>query len=121
MLEDNEFRPGPAFQPEGMLRWLSKIRPEGAPEPAMEDLISPERFAADLDKVFRMRVAWWGGHLQAIPTGLSKIERSGLIRSDRFRVGRGKPSPGSAICLAIARGARLTGSAGPTRRRRGLR
>jgi hypothetical protein len=61
LLEDNRFRLGPAFRPEGMLRWLSKIRPEGAPEPTLDMLISPERFADDLDKVFRERVAWWGG------------------------------------------------------------
>jgi hypothetical protein len=61
LLEDNEFRPAPAFRPEGMLRWLSRIRPKGAPEPSLENLISPERFADDLDKVFRQRVAWWGG------------------------------------------------------------
>jgi hypothetical protein len=50
-----------AFRPEGMLRWLSRIRPKGAPEPSLENLISPERFADELDKVFRQRVAWWGG------------------------------------------------------------
>jgi hypothetical protein len=60
-LEDNEFRPGPAFLPEGMRRWLSEIRPDGQPEPSMEDLISPERFADGLDEVFRERVEWWGG------------------------------------------------------------
>jgi hypothetical protein len=61
LLEDNEFRLAPVFRPEGMLRWLSRIRPEGAPEPSMANLISPERFADDLEKVFRQRVAWWGG------------------------------------------------------------
>ena len=61
LLEDNEFRPGPAFEPEGMLRWLSKIRPKGQPAPSLEDLMSPERLAEELDTVFRQRVAWWGG------------------------------------------------------------
>jgi hypothetical protein len=61
LLEDNEFRLAPVFQPEGRLRWLSRIRPEGAAEPSMENLISPERFADDLEKVFRRRVEWWGG------------------------------------------------------------
>jgi hypothetical protein len=61
LLEDNEFRPGPAFEPEGMLRWLRKIRPKGQPKPSLADLMSPERAAEDLDTVFRQRVAWWGG------------------------------------------------------------
>lgn len=61
LLEDNQFRPGPAFRPEGMLQWLANIRPEREPEPSMETLISPERFAADLERVFREHVEWWGG------------------------------------------------------------
>lgn len=60
-VEGNQFGPGAAFVPEGMLRWLGRIRPKGHPEPAMEDLISPERFAEELDTVFRERVEWWGG------------------------------------------------------------
>jgi len=61
LLEDNEFRPASVFRPEGMLRWLSRIRPEGSPEPSMEDLISPERLADNLEKVFRQRIEGWGG------------------------------------------------------------
>jgi hypothetical protein len=61
LLEDKEFRPAPAFRPDGMLRWLSRIRPEGAPEPSMENLLCPERFADDLEKLCRQRVEWWGG------------------------------------------------------------
>jgi hypothetical protein len=56
-----EFRPGPAFRPEGMLSWLRRTRPEGKPEPSMTDLVCPQRFAEDLDEVFRQRVEWWGG------------------------------------------------------------
>jgi hypothetical protein len=61
VLEENQFRAGPAFRPEGMLRWLSSIRPPGEPAPSLDTLISPERFAEDLDRAFRERVAWWGG------------------------------------------------------------
>jgi hypothetical protein len=61
LLEDDEFRPAPAFRPEGMLRWLGTVRREGAPEPSLEGLISPEGFAADLDLTLRERVAWWRG------------------------------------------------------------
>jgi len=61
LLEDKDPSSVPAFRSEDMLRWLSRIRPKGAPEPSLENLISPERFADELDKVFRQRVAWWGG------------------------------------------------------------
>jgi hypothetical protein len=59
LLQDNEFRPGPAFRPEAMLRYLRSFRDQ--PEPSPENLICPERLAADLDSLFRQRVQWWGG------------------------------------------------------------
>jgi hypothetical protein len=61
LLEDNAFRPAPAFRPEEMLHWLSQLRSEGEPEPSIEHLLSPERCADDLDQLFRQRVQWWGG------------------------------------------------------------
>jgi hypothetical protein len=50
-----------AFRPEEMQRWLSQRCPKGTPKPSLENLISPERFADELDKVFSQRVVWWGG------------------------------------------------------------
>jgi hypothetical protein len=61
LLEDNEFRVAPAFRPDGMLHWLSKTRPDGEPEPSMEQVISPQRYADELDEYFRERAEWWGG------------------------------------------------------------
>lgn len=61
MVEDNKFRRAPMFSTEGMVRWLSRIRPKGEPAPREEDLLSPERFADELDGVFRQRATWWGG------------------------------------------------------------
>jgi hypothetical protein len=59
LLEDDEFWPAAAFCLDGMIRWLRRTRASG--ELALETLISPERFADDLNKVFRQRVNWWGG------------------------------------------------------------
>lgn len=60
-LEANEYRPAPVFQPDGMVAWMSRIRPKEAPRLTVDRLISPEKFANDLDKAFRIRVEWWGG------------------------------------------------------------
>lgn len=60
-LEDQGGRYALVFRAEGMLRWLRKIRPKGAPVPSAENLISANRIADELDQEFRERVAWWGG------------------------------------------------------------
>jgi hypothetical protein len=49
-----------AFVPEGMLRWLNHMRPEGEPEVTNEPFDAKEGAAA-LDRSFRERVRWWGG------------------------------------------------------------
>jgi len=49
-----------AFVPEGMLRWLNKIRPAGTPE-ITDVAVTAEATADGLDRLFRERVAWWGG------------------------------------------------------------
>lgn len=59
--EDNEYRPGAAFRPEGMLRFLRCIRPESELEPTLDNLISAECTAAELDRRFRQLVEQWGG------------------------------------------------------------
>ena len=46
-----------AFAPEGMVRWLDDVRPEG--EPAEAATATPEMVAAGLERLFRVRVAWW--------------------------------------------------------------
>jgi hypothetical protein len=49
-----------AFVPEGMVRWLNAVRPAG--EPAVTALPwAAETTAAGIDRLFRERVAWWGG------------------------------------------------------------
>jgi len=49
-----------AFMPEGMLRWLNAVRPAGEPE--IHDVaMTAEDTAAGLERIFRERVAWWGG------------------------------------------------------------
>jgi hypothetical protein len=48
-----------AFVPEVFLRWLNRIRPEGAPELA-ELPLTAEAVADGHAKLFRSRVEWWG-------------------------------------------------------------
>jgi hypothetical protein len=50
-----------AFVPEGMVRWLNAIRPQGAPGATPEGLISAQESADGLEKLFRESVASWGG------------------------------------------------------------
>jgi hypothetical protein len=50
-----------AFVPDGMVRWLNSVRPDGKPEATVEGLISAEKLADALEELFRQRVAWWGG------------------------------------------------------------
>jgi hypothetical protein len=50
-----------AFVPEGMVRWLNAIRPQGAPEATAEGLILAQGHADGLEKLFRESVASWGG------------------------------------------------------------
>jgi hypothetical protein len=49
-----------AFVPEGLVRWLNGVRPAGAPEVTAVPWTAEEA-AAGLDRLFRERVAWWGG------------------------------------------------------------
>lgn len=49
-----------AFTPAGFLRWLNATRREGEPERA-EVPLTVDRAADDAEKLFRARVAWWGG------------------------------------------------------------
>jgi hypothetical protein len=49
-----------AFVPEGLVRWLNGVRPAGAPEVTAVPWTA-EDAAAGLDRLFRERVAWWGG------------------------------------------------------------
>jgi hypothetical protein len=49
-----------AFVPEGFLRWLNDVRPEGAAE-LTELPNTVEMFADAAEALFRKRVAWWGG------------------------------------------------------------
>jgi hypothetical protein len=54
-------RPGGAFTPKGMVRYLEGNRPTDGPEATEANIINAERFADSLDATFRERVKWWGG------------------------------------------------------------
>lgn len=49
-----------AFEPEGFLRWLNRIRPKDEPE-ATEVPLTVEGVARSSEEMFRSRVEWWGG------------------------------------------------------------
>jgi hypothetical protein len=49
-----------AFNAEGFLRWLNRVRPKGAPELTTVPLTA-EGVADANAKAFRHRVEWWGG------------------------------------------------------------
>ena len=49
-----------AFDPEGFLRWLNAIRPDGEPERA-EVPLSAEGMADAAEELFRQSIQWWGG------------------------------------------------------------
>jgi hypothetical protein len=49
-----------AFEPEGFLRWLNRIRPKDEPE-AKKASLTVEGVAKASAEMFRSRVAWWGG------------------------------------------------------------
>jgi hypothetical protein len=48
-----------AFTPQGVVRWLKTIRPEGRPEATIQTLISAEMVADSLSEVFREFVDRW--------------------------------------------------------------
>jgi hypothetical protein len=49
-----------AFTPEGIVRWMNRIRPADAPE-RTEAPLTIEGQAADMERTFRKRAEWWGG------------------------------------------------------------
>jgi hypothetical protein len=49
-----------AFDSEGFLRWLNRVRPEGKPE-LTEVPLTPERLAKANAENFRELVKWWSG------------------------------------------------------------
>ena len=59
-----------AFEPEGMVRWLNGVRPEGEPEVTTVPFTT-EEVATGLERIFRERAAWWGGPV-ADKTGESR-------------------------------------------------
>jgi hypothetical protein len=48
-----------AFVPEGILRWLNRVRPTGEPELA-EIPLTVEEIADATAKMYQARVEWWG-------------------------------------------------------------
>jgi hypothetical protein len=61
IVEGTPDRPGPAFTPKGMVRWLNTVRPPGKPEATEGDILTAKQIADALDARFRDRVEWWGG------------------------------------------------------------
>lgn len=59
--DGTESLPGPVFFPEGMVRFLNRIRPEGTPAIAPAALMTAEKIADELDGAYRERSQWWGG------------------------------------------------------------
>jgi hypothetical protein len=49
-----------AFEPEGFLSWLNRIRPKGKPD-LREIPLNVEVIAKTNEEIFRERVGWWGG------------------------------------------------------------
>ena len=61
LLENREQGPPPAFEPEGMVNWLNRVRRAGQPETTLARLLSPEHFADDLEVGLRHCVKMYGG------------------------------------------------------------
>jgi hypothetical protein len=61
MAEGTPDRPGAAYTPEGMVRWLNTIRPSEDPEVTEARIMKAAGFADSLDATFRERVKWWSG------------------------------------------------------------
>jgi hypothetical protein len=53
--------PGPAFFPEGMVRFFNRYRPADATELTTDGLMTAEKIADELDEAYHQRVKWWGG------------------------------------------------------------
>jgi hypothetical protein len=61
LLDNRQHGPPPVFQPEGMVRWMRQVRSDGQPEPTLETLITPKRFADDLAQGLHQCVLAHGG------------------------------------------------------------
>jgi hypothetical protein len=61
IVEGTPDRPGSAYTPTGVVRWLNTVRPLGDPEVTESKIMTAERCANSLDVTFRERVEWWGG------------------------------------------------------------
>jgi len=60
-VEGSESWPGAAFAPEGMVEFFRRHRPSGEPAPTLEAILTPERYAKELDGYFRKRARDNGG------------------------------------------------------------
>jgi hypothetical protein len=49
-----------AFTPEGIVKWLNRVRPAGTPE-LTRDPLPADELAKATEEAFRQRVQWWGG------------------------------------------------------------
>jgi hypothetical protein len=61
IVEGTPDRPGSAYTPKGVVRWLNTVRPSGDPEVTEAKIVTAVRFADSFDAAFRKRVGWWGG------------------------------------------------------------
>jgi len=61
IVEGTPDRPGAAYTPEGMVRWLNAVRPSEDPEVAEAKIVKAAGFTDSLEATFRERVKWWGG------------------------------------------------------------
>jgi hypothetical protein len=60
IVEGTSDRPGAAYAPKDLVRWLNTVRPSGDPEVTEAKIVKAAGFADSLDAVFRERVKWWG-------------------------------------------------------------
>ncbi len=59
IVEGTPDRPGAAYTPKGMLRWLNTVRPSEDPEVTEARIMNAAGFADSLEATFRERVKWW--------------------------------------------------------------
>jgi hypothetical protein len=50
-----------AFKPDGMVRWMNKVRKSGEARTSLTDIVTSERYAEYCENCFAERVRWWGG------------------------------------------------------------
>jgi hypothetical protein len=61
LTEGTDELPGPAFLPQGMVRWLNKIKPKDGRFATVETIVSAEKIADEIETIFQEAVKRRGG------------------------------------------------------------